>query len=284
MSIIKVGFLIAYDYEFVKNSLPLVYDHVAEIIFAVDIDRKTWAGSDFVIPDEFWQWVAKVDTENKVTIYQDNFYIPELSQMECDTRERNMLGEKMGICDWYIQIDTDEYFLDFGAFINKLKNYKTTVPTTVRCSVAVLFKQTESGFLFVNNSVETLCFATNNPKYDLARENQSGNEYLFWGDLVLHQSWARSPQEIRTKLNNWGHNTDFNIESYYNLWNAADEFNCYCLKNFHPATPETWPELLPVQGSIAEILNAPEIRNSVSLPSVGKKKGFLSRAWKQLKK
>ncbi|RAJ25582.1 hypothetical protein [Pedobacter cryoconitis] len=282
MSVIKAGYLIAYDYEFVKNSLPRVYDHVSEIIFAVDIDRKTWSGVDFVIPDEFWDWVSAFDTGDKITIYQDNFYIPELSQINCDTRERNMLAEKMGQCDWYIQIDSDEYFVDFGAFVQKLENYKPTEPTTVKCTVAALYKQVSSGFLVVNKSTETLCFATNNPVYDMARDNTSGNKYVYWDDLVLHQSWARNPEEIKLKLRSWGHSPDFDIESYYNLWNAVDEFNCYCLRNFHPFTPEMWPELLAVKGTIDEILNSPEIRAVVSLPPV-KKKGLLSRTWKQIR-
>lgn len=282
MSTIKVGYLVAYDYEFIKNSLPRVYDYVNEIFFAVDIERKTWAGENFIIPDEFWNWVKTFDTANKITIYEDRFYVPELSLIECDTRERNMLSAKMGACDWYIQIDSDEYFVDFKAFTDRLKNYDTIVPTTIKCAVATLFKQISSGYLLVNKSVETLCFATNNPKYDMARDNLSGNEYVYWNDLVLHQSWARSPAEIKTKLNSWGHKGDFNIKSYYRLWEAIDEFNCYCLKNFHPVVPDTWPELLPVHGSISEILNLPEVRNAVSAP-VAKKKNLLSRTWKKVK-
>ena len=283
MKIIKVGFLISYDYEYIMISLPRVYEFVNEIYFAVDINRKTWSGNDFNIPEEFWKWVASFDRENKINIYEDNFFVPELSIIDCDTRERNMLSQYMGKCDWYIQIDSDEYFLDFGAFINKLRVLETALPVTVRCTVATLFKQLDSGFLVVNKSHETLCFATNYPKYDMARDNTSGNQTLIWDDLVLHQSWARKPEDLRMKLNSWSHKTDFNTDSYYALWLAADEDNCYCFHNFHPVVPETWPELIAIRGSINEILEGGQLRQFVRL-KIYKRKNYFSRTWKKLRK
>ena len=285
MSIIKVGYLISYDYEFVKTSLPRVYNSVTEIVLAVDINRKTWAGEDFIISDDFWKWISEIDVENKITIYQDDFSIPGLTTMECDTRERNILGKRMGTCDWYVQIDSDEYFLDFEAFALKLRNFKPTVPTTICCNVTTLFKEVNTGYLVIDESVETLSFATNNPVYHVARNNQSGNEHLYWDDLVLHQSWARTPAEIKLKLTNWGHKDDFNTTSLYKLWDAIDEFNYYCLSNFHPLSPRTWPKLKFIPGRIDEILNSPqlkELRGKKDLSS-RKKKSFLSRLWKKIK-
>jgi len=284
MSIIKVGYLISYDYEFVKTSLPRVYDHVGEIFFAVDVDGKTWSGQNFHINDEFWEWVKTFDTENKITIYKDKFFVDGLSAMECDTRERNMLSKQMGSCDWYIQIDSDEYFVDFNVFIQKLNNYKPTQPTTIYCRVATLFKQLPSGYLIIGEAIEQLSFATNNPVYNLARNNTTGNKQVEWNDLVLHQSWARTPEEIRLKLNNWSHKDDFNTTSFYNLWNAIDEFNYYCLTNFHPLNPATWPKLIKIEGSMTEMLDSEEVRKINDKPVPDKKrKKFFSRLWKRLK-
>jgi len=279
---IKVGYLISYDYEFVKTSLPRIYDAVPEIFFAVDSERKTWSGEDFTISDDFWAWVKAIDTDRKITIYEDKFYIPGLTPMECETRERNMLGKKMGSSDWYIQIDSDEYFVAFDKFIDKLKNYSSVEPVSIYCNVVTLFKQISSGYLLISESFETLSFATNNPVYDLARNNTSGNKHIHWQDLVLHQSWARSPEEIRLKLQNWGHKNDFNIESFYKLWDAVDEFNYYCLRDFHPLHPVTWVKLTFLKGTINEILNHPQLNEMVTIP-INRKKGFLSRMWKKIK-
>jgi hypothetical protein len=281
---IKVGYLISYDYEFVKTSLPRVYDSVAEIYFAVDKDRKTWSGQDFEIKEPFWDWVREFDTLNKITIYEDSFYVPGLSPMECDTRERNLLSKRMGEADWYVQIDSDEYFLDFKAFAERLLNFNPADPTSVYCHVATLFKKVESGYFLIRDSIETLSFATNNPVYDLARNNESGNKHVVWDDLVLHQSWAREPEEIRLKLSNWSHKNDFNTKSFYKLWDAIDEHNYYGVSNFHPLYPPTWPGLIFFSGSIQKILesaSAAELRGGGHKPV--KKKPLLSRLWKEIR-
>jgi hypothetical protein len=284
MGTIKVGFLVSYDYDFLKISLPCVYAYATEIYFAVDADGKTWSGTDYAIPDDFWNWVRDFDTEQKITIYKDHFFVEGLTPMQCDTRERNMLGKAMGTADWYIQIDSDEYFCDFEAFASKLLTFNPVVPTTVNCRVVTLFKKVDVGYLLIDDSFETLSFATNNPVYDLARNNESGNEILNWGDIVLHQSWARDPAEIKFKLSNWSHKNDFNTNSFFNLWAAIDEFNYPCLHNFHPLDPVTWPKLKLIPGDLLQLLNnnsIGELRGE-SLGAI-KKKPLFSRLWKEIK-
>jgi len=89
--IIKAGFLISYDYEYLKIALPLIYscDDISEIYLAIDQNFKTWNGEDFTLPDSFFQWIKDFDTKKKITIYRDNFYVSELSTIDCDTRETN---------------------------------------------------------------------------------------------------------------------------------------------------------------------------------------------------
>lgn len=43
-----------------------------------------------------FEWVKSIDTEGKISIYEDDFYVPGLSNRENDTRERNMLARFMG--------------------------------------------------------------------------------------------------------------------------------------------------------------------------------------------
>ena len=118
MKKIQVGFLVSYDYELLKNSLPRVYEESDTIILAIDKERKTWNGDSFSINDSFFAWIKEIDILNKVSIYEDDFYVADLSTMECEVRERKMLSEKMGIGNWLIQLDADEYFIDFEGFVN----------------------------------------------------------------------------------------------------------------------------------------------------------------------
>ena len=284
MKVIKVGILISYDYEFVKTLLPIIYDHIAEIYFAVDVDRLTWSGEKFEINEDFWAWVSEFDTGKKVTIYEDQFYVSGLTAIQCDTRERNMLSEKMGPCDWYIQIDSDEYFVDFAAFISKLHSFEANGPTTIACNVATLYKEVDGGFLVVAESNEILNFATNNPVYDAARNNDSGNVLVHWDDLVLHQSWARTPEDIYLKLHNWSHKDDFPVQSFYNLWKAIDKYNAYALADFHPLLGPTWRKLRFIQGSIDDIRGSKSLQQiNISDAVRAKKKSLFSRLWKEIK-
>ena len=284
MSTIKIGFLISYDYEFIKISLPQVYAFASEIYFAIDIDGKTWSGTNFKIPDDFWKWIIDYDAERKIKVYRDHFFVEGLRPMECDTRERNMLAKAMGPSDWYIQIDSDEYFVDFGSFVKRLKFYNTSAPTTISCRVITLFKRLESGYLLIDESFETLSFATNNPVYNVARNNTTGNKIVNWPDVVLHQSWARESEEIKLKLNNWSHKDDFNTDSFFNLWKAIDEYNYAFLKSFHPLNPATWPKLSLVTGDLFHILSSgclSELRGEEVVPV--KRKSLASRLWNEIK-
>jgi len=92
LPLIKVGFLLSYDYDFLRTSLPLVYKEADVIALAKDYQCRTWSGNQFIISDNFFEWLKKFDTENKIKIYEDDFYRPELSLIENDTRERNMLA------------------------------------------------------------------------------------------------------------------------------------------------------------------------------------------------
>ncbi|MGX5688866.1 hypothetical protein [Arcticibacter tournemirensis] len=255
--IIKAGFLVSYDFNMLRISLPIIYPHLSQIYLCIDKERLTWSGEQFYISDEFWEWLSIFDSQNKIVIYEDQFYLPNLSPLELDTRERSMLASQMGECDWCIQIDSDEYFLDFPQFISKLRQLDTSSPLTVYCRVAPLFKKTRNGFLLID-SEEYLPFATNLLKYTSARTNEACTS-IFWNDIVIHQSWARSAEEIKQKLNNWSHKDDFNVESYYNLWLSIDEDNYRYLSDFHPLDGVSWSKLRLLENwDICDMINQKE--------------------------
>ena len=46
---IQVGFLMSYDYELLKNSIPLVYADADSITIALDENQRTWSGHRFEV-------------------------------------------------------------------------------------------------------------------------------------------------------------------------------------------------------------------------------------------
>jgi hypothetical protein len=272
---IKVGMLVSYDYELIKYSLPPIYEYADKIVLAVDKDNKTWAGEDIYIPDDFWQWIKSIDTKNKIEIYRDSFYIKNLTALQCDTRERIMLAKYMGYDNgWHIQIDSDEYFIDFKHFVEYLSylDLKKTYINTVEIRLITLFKRTENGFLMVKDDIGRgyLQIATRNPNYIRARTLSYPGITAFYPQQLVHDSWARSEEDLWKKLKNWGHNIDFNIEDYFHFWKTIDNINYKFIRDFHPLCPNYWKSLNYVEGkNINELLQ--NIKSNESLLITEKK-------------
>jgi hypothetical protein len=270
---IKVGILVSYDYELIKNSLPPVYEHADKIVLAVDKDNKTWAGNDLHISDDFWQWISDLDTQHKIEIYRDTFYVAGLTTRQCDTRERNMLGKFMGEGGWHIQVDADEYFTDFKDFVDFLHYLDNKKPhiNCVNIQWLSLFKKTPNAFLFITGEGGGMPTATTMPNYIQYRNIEKPHSVLYH-KRIIHDSWARTEDALYTKLKNWSHNADFDTEGYFHFWKAIDEKNYMFVRNLHPLNPLYWPGLEKVEGSnVQELLE--NIKVNGNLLDTDKKNG-----------
>ncbi len=253
--VIKVGFCVAYDWYLLKNGLPLIYNYADVICISIDKDRISWAGNKYEIDNKaFYSFIENIDTDKKIIIYEDNFHLSELSNMQNEVRQRNLIAEKMGKGGWHIQLDTDEYFLNFEGFTKALKNIHdfpkgNEKPINVRAIWIPIIKKTENGYLYVDfegKVGETFSVATNAPEYINGRNNSFFNILLPF--YCIHQTQARSLEELNTKLINWGHadNELRNVEvrsSLLKLWNSMDEYNYNRIKNCHFTSPGIWPSL-----------------------------------------
>jgi hypothetical protein len=252
---IKVGFCVSYDWEFLKISVPRVYEYADIICLGIDKNRYSWSGNPYKFDEKaFRDFLTSIDKQNKIVLLEGNYSSPTLNSRENCNLQRKEIAERMGSNGWHIQIDSDEYFLDFKGFADYLKGLnpspkESDKPINICCPFIPLIKQIDDGFLYVDfgdNEPEMMPFATNQPVYLRARNNGHFNHYSkFW---VVHQSWARDESELWFKINNWGHSSEelqlvkFR-ESYFRLWKALNKYNCHFLSNFHPAKPSTWPSL-----------------------------------------
>ena len=266
MKKIHVGFLLSYDYELLKLSIPPVYKAADKIFLAHDKEFRTWNGKNFNVNPDFFSWIKDFDIDNKIEIYQDNFYLPELSTLENDTRERTMLSQKMGIGNWLIQVDSDEYFIDFDKFVRDLRKYDHFLnnPEKNKIQIAafwlIIYKYTDNGILYIDKPQKSV-FATNYPNYKNAR--RTNERVIYLDSLVLHESVARNEDDLRFKLENWGHNKDVN-KDFLNKWISVNENNYQEMTNFYYIEPERWKKLsyFPTN-KIQEIENI--VANSESL-------------------
>jgi hypothetical protein len=158
-----------------------------------------------------------------------------------------MLSKFMGKDCWQLQIDADEYFLNFKnlqALLNKHAYFLSKPeqnPICLRGKWITLFKKTPNGYLYIDSD-ESFSFGTNlEAKYSFARNIEVKN--IQTNFYALHQSWARDENEIKTKIENWGHNKDFDSAAFFDIWKNVNEENYTNFENFHPVYPEEWKKL-----------------------------------------
>jgi hypothetical protein len=250
---IKLGFCIAYDWYFLAQSLPLVYKHADLICFSIDKERISWTGQKFPFDQlRFDAFIRQIDTDNKIRIYEDDFHLPSLQPMQNEIRQRNLMAEFMDEGGWHIQLDADEYFLDFERFTKYLQNFNEhTRKLNICCPWITMYKQSGNDYLLVHprkfRQHEFIQVATRWPHYEYGRRNGYFN--ILTDFFLLHQSWARSENEIWEKLNNWGHKEDIDINKCFRQWKECNSKNFKSYKNFHHLKPVVWPSLLNVNAS-----------------------------------
>lgn len=244
---IKIGFCVAYDWPMLQYALPLVYEAADSICLSVDKDKISWGGEKFPFDQEaFKTFVATIDTKDKITILEEDFHKPVWTPMQNEVHQRNRMAEFMGNGGWHIQLDCDEYFVSFSAFVAYLKELPLcqTTKLNVSCSLITLFKKTSNGFFYVPptpTAIEFIQIATRQPRYETGRRNGDFNHLTDF--IILHQSWARNDHELQQKLLNWGHKSDFNTKQFFEKWQSLDLSNYKDFKNFHPINPRQWPSL-----------------------------------------
>ncbi len=256
MKKIIVGFLMSYDYDKLKQSIPAVYTESDKIYLAIDHKCRTWKGTNFIVSPEFYKWLEGIDVDNKIEIYRDDFYKPELNTIQNDTRERHLLSLKMGEGNWFIQVDADEIFIDFKQFVDTLKskNYFLENPKDNPVQIAGflinIYKYLDDGLLFVDAPTKVM-LATNYPNYKRARNTKE--RIIYTNNVLLHECLSRTEADLQFKLKNWGHSHEIN-EEFFPKWKKATKDNYKTLKNVFYLDPSIWKSLdyFPTQ-NLAEI-------------------------------
>ena len=262
---ISVSYLVSYDYDLLLTSIKQLYDDVDKIVLAIDNESKTWSGNIFKIPDSFFEEVKLFDKKDKIQFYFDQFYLPDLTPTECESRERNMVLKKLGK-GWKIQLDVDEYIYDFkkiAKYLNKywyLNLFPKLTPICFHGKLITLFRELPDGYLYIDNE-EKFPFITNQTINTHTRGNNKIKNH-FSNIKVIHQSWARSEEQIHLKIKNWGHRDDFDTEKYFQFWKGLNSSNYKEFKDIHPIIPEVWNvlEFMP-SNSIDDFIAKFEINN-----------------------
>jgi len=247
----------------------LVYSEADSIIIALDKDLRTWTGSKFQVEEQFFDWLDVFDTENKINIYRDNFFLPNISPMENEVRERKMLASKMGIGNWLIQVDSDEYFVNFKAFAEALRSRNKYLENPEKNRIQI------AGYYINLINIPGMEFCTyQNPAIKnlpptipiMSQGETPKQRVIYVPHIVIHECLSRSEDEIKTKFSNWGHSHQVNGEIFLDKWRQIDETNYKQFEDLFYLEPEKWKRLNYVQGQsmnkIIENLKSRELKPS----------------------
>ena len=275
MKKIHVGFLVSYDYELLKNAIPKVYDDADAIFLAIDKDRLTWNGNPFEIDVSFFDWLKEMDKDSKISLFEDQFYKANFTTMQCEVLERRLLAEKMGIGNWIIQLDADEYPVEFKSFVTTLHQYDSYLdnPASNKIQIATflvnIYKYVDDGFLYIDEPTKCMT-ATNFPNYRTGRNTKE--RIIYTKHLMLHETLSRDEKELEFKFKNWGHNTEINLD-FMKKWKMANSTNYKELTDLFYLEPHAWKRL-----NFIKTTNLHEIGERLN------KNNFLPTDWFLLKK
>ncbi|MDX2097009.1 MAG: hypothetical protein SFW36_04470 [Leptolyngbyaceae cyanobacterium bins.59] len=235
--------LLSYDYRYAYSAIRSYYELADEIILGLDKDRLTWSGNQFEFDlTGFETFLNQYDHAHKIRLVEDNFH-PLSSARENDTRERNYLSYYCQGDNWIIQIDADEILLNPLPFQEWMLTANPEACIYARW--ISVFKVLDEFVLAIDPPIEYTAIGIKTPGlYTDCRETSQPRVVSPLN--LLHFSWGRSEAELLTKLQNWSHNQDFDIQHYFEFWKSVNAENYASITNFHPIDGPAWQRLVAV--------------------------------------
>ncbi len=158
--------------------------------------------------------------------------------------------------DYLIIHDADEFYThnDF----EKMKKWIINNPdySLYRCPWYNFWKSQEYITIKENGDLiagyPDICInLKHNIKFQNKRTAIKENIGIIENIICYHMSYVLSDDEVKRKLNTWGHTNDFNVNSWYeNIWLKWNEEST----GLHPIQPNAWYKAIKYNGILPEVL------------------------------
>jgi len=278
------AYVLAADPTWVECSVAAYYPYVQNIFVSYDKRGMGWTGAPVAVEESLAR-LRTLDTESKMRFVPGDFSTPVHDPMENDTRQRNAaLALAAEGADWVLQLDTDEFLPNPAALISAMDRADVLGVSAVEWPMRVLYRQisgrrvlevcAENGcdhFEYIApvavRSTERLVYSrqTRGPvlramvrgdrsSIQLRRPAAVGElreDLLGAEDAIVHNSWARSPKELRRKIASWGHAGAHAWIYYWARW-LPSMWSWPLMRNLHPFSGEIWPALRVCQVKLPE--------------------------------
>ena len=270
------AYVLAADPAWIEKSVSAYYDLVEEIIVSYDSEKRGWTGATIAV-DECLSRLAVIDPDKKMRLCPGHYARLSHAPMENETYQRQCAIQEAGTdTDWVLQLDTDEVLPNTQALLDILHYADKHDIPAVEWPMRVLFHQLPDGRYL------EVCAADGSDRFeypgpiavrpgvtltDARRANglflrptvrgdrqslqvcqpvlpaERRVELIDARDAVLHNSWARSADNIRSKIASWGHNAGWRSLAFYYLRWLPAPYLWRMTRDFHPFARGLWPAL-----------------------------------------
>jgi hypothetical protein len=267
--------VLAADPTWIRSSILRYYDHLDVLIVSASDNGRGWTGAP-VRSEECVTAVLELDHRGIVEVVRGT-WIDAVEPMRADTAQRQAAVDAIGErADWILQLDTDELLPDLDQVVAAIHHAEALGVDAVEWPMRVLFRRLRGGrYLEVVSRNGDRRFEypgaiavrsgirlrdARRPGGPYLRPTVSGDvqslqvarppepgEHRSWvlpaSAAVLHNSWARSPRDVRSKVRSWGHGGTWRASAYFWLiwWPAPLTWRW--LRSFHPFARRLWPRL-----------------------------------------
>ena len=269
------AYILAADPTWIECSVSAYYPCVEEIIVSYDRRGLGWTGAPVAL-DECLERLRAVDFDRKMKFVPGDFSGAVRDPMENDTLQRNVaLQLASEDADWVLQLDTDEYLPSPAALLGALQKADLLGAGALEWPMRVLYRNLPGGraleicardgsdhFEYIapvavrsgkrlvhsrqtNGAVLRALVRGDCSSVQLSRPLAVGEvreELLNSGEAIIHNSWARSPADLRRKLASWSHASARAWIYYWARW-LPSIWTWRWMRNLHPFFGGVWPAL-----------------------------------------
>ncbi len=288
------AYVLAADPTWLELSVGVYYDRVEEIVVSYDSSGKGWTGAPIPV-EECLSRLRALDHKGKMRFEGGCYSSPKADPMLNDTLQRNAALASAGKgADWVLQLDTDEWLPNPETFYAAIERADDLGLSGLEWPMRVLYRRIRNGALEVCSSqkkdhfeyIAPVAVRAGTPLVHSRRSERPFLRALVHGDhesiqlrnkpsaievresllaapdAIVHNSWARSPSDLRRKLASWSHSSWRAWLYYATRWLPA-KWTWRWMRNLHPFFGGVWPALrvclipLPDQGHPKSLKNAP---------------------------
>lgn len=268
------AYVLAADPTWVRSSLLRYYDHVDAILISTPTADRGWTGRLVPAP-ECVAAVRSLDTRGIVRTVRADWQRPDNPLAGETAQRQHAIDALSGDVDWILQIDSDEILPAIDPLLAMLAEAGPEIQG-VEWPMRVLYRRLRDGrYLDVRTgsgaphheypgpiavrSGARLAYArrvagpfvraviaSDRESLQLTRPVEPDETRVSLDDpatAILHNSWARSPEAVRSKIASWGHNQGLSTKAYYYSTWLPTPLRWRRMRNFHPFAAALWPRL-----------------------------------------